>query len=200
MPSIRKPLRDATSRRSDAQLVRESLDDPDRFDEVFTRHVQAIFVFACARVGPDHAQDVVAETFIAAFRSRSRYAPSATSARPWLYGIAANTLRRHHEHETRWLRRFASDSAGVVDDYDRSVDRVDADRAAPKLARAIATLSTDERDVLLMHVLGEMTHAQIADALGIRRGTAKSRLSRGRARLRALLPELIDEPTRDDQS
>jgi DNA-directed RNA polymerase specialized sigma24 family protein len=46
--------------------------------------------------------------------------------------------------------------------------------------------------VLLLHVLEDLTHEQVAATLGIRRGTAKSRLSRGRARIRARFPELAD--------
>src|SRR5688500_4172655 len=94
-------LRGLVDQPADAELILRSLDEPARFDALFTRHAGAIFAFACARVGPQHAEDVTAETFAAAFRSRSNFDPRAASARPWLYGIAANTLRRHHEHEAR---------------------------------------------------------------------------------------------------
>lgn len=184
---------DPLAQSSDAEVIRRSIDDPARFDALFTRHAQAIHAFACARVGPVNAEDITAETFAAAFRSRANFDPRATSARPWLYGIAANTLRRHHEHEARWLRRQHEHSeARVVDDPAASDDRLDAARLAPRLTAALATLSLGERDVLLLHVLSELTHQEIAQVLGIRRGTAKSRLSRGRARLRTTFPELVD--------
>lgn len=191
-PTRPRPSLDAPS---DAELMRRSLDDVAAFDEVFTRHVGAIFAFACARVGPDHAEDVASETFASAFRSRSRFDQSAASARPWLFGIAANTLRRHAEHETRWLHKprlepvtRAADDAALAD------GRLDAQRLAPRLARALSELTPGERDVLLLHVLAELTHEQIAQTLGIRRGTAKSRLSRGRERLRATLEPFHHDP------
>ncbi len=180
---------------SDAELLRRSLDDAAAFDALFTRHVAAIFAFACARVGPDHAEDVTSETFAAAFRSRENFDPSAESARPWLYGIAVNTLRRHAEHEVRWLHKPRHEPVTPQgDDSTGSDDRLDAQRLAPRLARALADLSPGERDVLLLHVLADMTHEQVAKTLGIRRGTAKSRLSRGRERLRAVLEPFHDDP------
>lgn len=180
---------------SDSELMRRALDDASAFDVVFTRHVDAIFAFSCARVGPSHAEDVTSETFAAAFRSRHSFDLSVASARPWLFGIAANTLRRHAEHETRWLHKPRLEPVTRPgDDASSSDDRLDAQRLAPRLARALADLSPGERDVLLLHVLADMTHEDISKALGIRRGTAKSRLSRGRERLRATLEPFHDDP------
>jgi RNA polymerase sigma-70 factor (ECF subfamily) len=193
MSDVSTRLRPATDQLGDAELMRRSLREPERFEAVFSRHVRAIFAFASARVGPDRAEDVTAETFAAAFRSRANFDTTASSARPWLYGIAANTLRRHHEHEARWLRRDGADAAWTDDaDLDASDERVDAGRLAPRLVAALELLTPGERDVLLLHVLGDLDHDQVARALDIRRGTVKSRLSRGRARLRATFPDLVD--------
>ncbi len=187
----RRPVDEPT----DAELMHRSLDDAAAFDAVFTRHVGAIFAFACARVGPTHAEDVASETFASAFRSRRAFDPAASSARPWLFGIAANTLRRHAEHETRWLHKPRLEPVTRAGDDESLADnRIDAQRLAPRLARALAELNPGERDVLLLHVLADMTHEQIAQALSIRRGTAKSRLSRGRERLRATLGPFHDDP------
>jgi RNA polymerase sigma-70 factor (ECF subfamily) len=182
----------ATDQPGDAELVRRSLaGDGSSFEHIFTRHATAIFTFACARVGPDRAEDVTADTFSAAFRSLRNFDQRASSARPWLYGIAANTLRRHGEHEARWLQRLRLDPAPVAtDDPTSSDERVDAGRLAPRLARALAELNQGERDVLLLYVLDDLSHEEIARALDIRRGTVKSRLSRGRARIRATFPDL----------
>jgi RNA polymerase sigma-70 factor (ECF subfamily) len=181
---------------TDAALLQRSGDDPRAFDAVFERHARAIFAFVAARVGPQHAEDVSAETFATAYRRRASFDPSATTARPWLYGIAANKLLHHHEAERRWLERSTLERDGVPDDaFSEATSRVDAARVAPRLTRALANLSVGERDVLLMHVLEHMTHAEIAAALDIRPGSAKSRLSRGLARLRDALDIDRDPPT-----
>jgi RNA polymerase sigma-70 factor (ECF subfamily) len=178
----------------DAELIRRSLaGETTAFETLFARHAAAIFAFACARVGPQHAEDIAAETFVAAYRSLGNFDARAASARPWLYGIAANTLRRHHEVEARWLQRLQLDPvATAIDDGDETEERMDAKRLAPRLAHALAALTPGERDVLLLVVLADLSHEQIAHVLDIRRGTVKSRFSRGCARIRATFPDLAD--------
>ncbi len=186
--------RPSTDQPGDAELIRRTLaGDPGAFEQVFTRHARAIFAFACARVGPDRAEDVSAETFTAAFRSLANFDQRASTARPWLYGIAANTLRRHGEHEAKWLTRMRLEPTSASgDELEQSDERIDAGRLAPRLAQALAELAPGERDVLLLYVLAELSHEQIAQVLDVRRGTVKSRLSRGTARLRATFPDLAD--------
>ena len=175
----------------DAALLRRSLVEPDAFDEVYHRHAAAIFAFAAARVGSSHAEDLTAETFAAAWAQRARYDAAYPSARPWLFGILINKLRRHAQIEQLWLQRAALQQPELSVTESGTADaRVDARRAAPRLAAALTTLTPAERDVLLLHVFEDLTHTEIAELLGIRRGTAKTRLSRGRDRLRRELAEL----------
>ncbi|MCW2922890.1 MAG: polymerase, sigma-24 subunit, subfamily [Thermoleophilia bacterium] len=183
---------------SDADAIAASIERPARFDEVFARHATAIFQFVAARVGPARAEDVTSSTFATAFAIRERFDPSADSARPWLYGIAANKLRQHADDERRWLEQSrAGATIGLEVETDLTHDRLDAQRLAPQMAAALAQLSPSERDVLLLYVFAEMSQDQIAAALGIRRNAVKTRLSRGRARLRAALEDfLIEAPAR----
>ena len=60
------------SRASDADVVRASIRDPSRFGEIFDRYADDILRYASARLGRDLAEDVTAETFLAAFRARGR--------------------------------------------------------------------------------------------------------------------------------
>ena len=77
---------------SDADVVRASLDEPADFAELWHRHAPDLHRFVTRRLGPSAADDVAAETFEIAFRNRHRFDLSRTSARPWLYGIAANLI------------------------------------------------------------------------------------------------------------
>jgi DNA-directed RNA polymerase specialized sigma24 family protein len=72
----------------DAALIAESCRVPDRFGAVFDRHAIAIHGYIARRLGPDAADDLVAEAFLVAFRKRADYDLRQPSARPWLYGIA----------------------------------------------------------------------------------------------------------------
>ena len=190
---------------NDAELLKRSRNASAAFAELVRRHTDGLFKYAAIRVGPDAAQDVVAETFIDSFDRQDRFDPARGDVRGWLFGIAAIQLRRHAEREHRWLQRAAAAAQHVqLDDpaeqEQRTVERADASRIAPEIAAALLSLSPAERDVLLLFALEDMSHEQIARALGIRRGAAKVRLSRGCARLRErLAPALAtSDPERSE--
>jgi RNA polymerase sigma factor (sigma-70 family) len=175
--------------RTDAALIASSFERPSAFALLFDRHYDAVFRYVARRVGPDIAQDVAAQTFEQALRSRARFDLAQPSARPWLLGIATNILRHHYRSETRRLQahaRLERPEAGP--DHAPAIDaRIDADRLGPALRDAVASLGRGERDVLLLHAWGDLRYEEIATALGIPIGTVRSRLSRGRARLRERL-------------
>src|SRR5512146_993047 len=91
----------------DAALIAQSLRAPERFGVLFDRHAPAIYRYAVRRRGPDAADDLVAETFLAAFRQRGRYVHAHADARPWLYGIATRLIGRHRRDEVRFFRAIA---------------------------------------------------------------------------------------------
>src|ERR1700687_1266940 len=78
----------------DADLIAESCRVPERFGAVFDRHAMAIHGYIARRLGRDAADDLLAETFLVAFRRRASYDPAQPSARPWLYGIATRLISR----------------------------------------------------------------------------------------------------------
>ena len=86
---------------SDAALIEASLAKPDRFGELFDRHMPEIRRYLHRRVGVAEGDDLTAECFAVAFRGRARYDGSRADARPWLFGIAANLIRNHRRSEVR---------------------------------------------------------------------------------------------------
>src|SRR4051794_35059298 len=96
---------------SDADLIGRSLDgDVDAFVEVVERHEAAVGSYLVRRAGRDAAEDLLGEVWVAAFESRRSYDRSYDDARPWLYGVALNRLRRY------WRSRPAEDLVGDVTD------------------------------------------------------------------------------------
>jgi RNA polymerase sigma-70 factor (ECF subfamily) len=173
---------------SDAEVIRSSYSDPPQFAAIFDRHFDTIYRYLRRRVGESLADDLAAETFTVAFGARAKYDPTRPDARPWLYGIAANLLRRHHRREERQLRAYARTGVDPVGaDLDAVLDRVDAAAAGPKLANALASLNARDRDTLLLYVWADLDYQAIADALVIPIGTVRSRLSRARRTIRELL-------------
>jgi RNA polymerase sigma factor (sigma-70 family) len=164
------------------------------FEAVFREHFAAVHRFIARRVGRTLAEDLAAEVFATAYRRRAAYQPERGSPRSWLYGIAANVVRGHWRDEQQLLdldARLARDSLGLpAAQFDDAADeRVIAATLAPRIAGALAALNRDQREVLLLHAWADLSHEEIAAALGIAPGTARSRLSRARAALRAQLGE-----------
>jgi RNA polymerase sigma-70 factor, ECF subfamily len=176
----------------DAHVIDWSIEDPDTFAELFHRHSGEIGRYVTRRVGPGIAEDLVAETFLVAFRRRGSYDGSRTDARPWLYGIATNVMRRHRRDEVRALRALERTGVDPVL-ADSFTDRVDGQVAAEEMSRrlapALARLNAGQRDVLLLTAWAGLTVDQIAEVLGIPNGTARSRLDRARTKIRAVLTD-----------
>ncbi|MCW2864728.1 MAG: polymerase, sigma-24 subunit, subfamily [Actinoallomurus sp.] len=174
----------------DSHVIDRSLRDPDAFAELFHRHSGEIGRYVTRRVGPGIAEDIVAETFLIAFRRRDSYDGSQQGARPWLYGIATNVMRRHRRDEVRALRaleRTGIDPVMTESFADRVDGRVSAAETSRLLAPALARLNAGQRDVLLLTAWAGLTLDQIAEVLGIPHGTARSRLNRARTKIRAAL-------------
>jgi RNA polymerase sigma factor (sigma-70 family) len=181
-------------RRDDAQQVELSLRDPECFGVVFDRYFAEIHGYVAKRLGRDAADDVAAETFLIAFRSRRRFDTSRGTVRAWLYGIVTNHFSAYHRKEVRAYR--ALERAGIQGaeegHADRVAERVDARAAGRELAGALADLPRGDREVLLLVALGGLSHADVAVALGIPYGTVGSRLNRVRKKLRGLASVLLE--------
>ena len=172
----------------DAVLIAQSLQAPERFGELFDRHAPAIFRYVTRRLGPDAADDIVAETFLTAFRRRNRYDTAHPNAGPWLYGIATKLISHHRRDEVRFFRAIARTGVDPAADpvADRVTERVAASAVRRQLADAVADLSAVHRDVLLL-TAGGLAYDEVAGALGIPVGTVSSRLTRARRKIRATL-------------
>jgi RNA polymerase sigma-70 factor (ECF subfamily) len=175
---------------TDADLVAASLHDPQRFALLFERHAWAVHRYAASRATPGDVDDVVSETFLTAFRTRARYDRAYGDARPWLLGIATNVLRHHRRSEGRRLTRLRATACTPEPDFDLAecvAATVDDAGETERVARALARLDDRHRDVLLLAAGPGLTYDEIARALGVPVGTVRSRLARGRRRLRELL-------------
>jgi RNA polymerase sigma-70 factor, ECF subfamily len=174
---------------TDAGIIELSLGESGRFGVIFERHAAEILRYAHARLGPDLAEDVLAETFLAAFRRRAHYDRSRADARPWLYGIAVRQIGRHRRAEQRGRRALARVPAETVtgDFGDRSAERVTAQMLRPRLAAVLSGLPRQDRELLLLIAWAGLTYEESARALGVPVSTVRSRLHRIRAKTRRAL-------------
>lgn len=164
-------------------------DDPHarRFALLFDSHRRAVLGYALRRVDdPADAADAVAETFLIAWR-RLRDVPLDPEARAWLLGVARRVLANQ--------RRGARRQVGLAERLAFELPALVAALEPPSetdltVRRALARLSDEDREVLLLAAWDGLTPAEIASVIGARPVTVRSRLHRARRRLRAELEAL----------
>ena len=175
---------------SDAGVIARSRDEPELFAALFDRYADDVHRYVARRMGPETAEDLMAETFTTAFQRRHTYDLTRADARPWLFGIATNLMGRHRRAEARRFRALAKLPEPVPHEEpvaDRAVARAGATGVRRELAEALARLSARHRDVVLLVAWGDLGYEEVAQALGVPVGTVRSRLNRARGKLREAL-------------
>nr|QIY60412.1 RNA polymerase sigma factor [Streptomyces sp. RPA4-2] len=173
--------------------------DPSAFAELYDSHARAVYNHAF-RLAPDWsaAEDVMAETFMEAWRLRDRIEAEGGSLRPWLLGVATNVARGHYRSNRRY--RAAANAAAeaetaLPDHADEVTGRLDDRRRLAAALHALAALRRPEREVLTLCLWEGLEYTAAAEALRIPVGTVRSRLSRARTKLRKLTEaELAGRP------
>lgn len=171
---------------SDGEIIKVSLVEPVRFAGIFDRHIDAIRRYVTRRLG-QRGDDVVSEVFRIAFERRDTFRTEAGSALPWLYGIAANLVRRDRRSTSRGiaaLERLGRRAPVTIDPLLDLDSRLDAENDVHDLRAALLSLREEEREVLLLVAWEELSPSEAAAVLGIDPQTARSRLHRARQHIR----------------
>ncbi|GID28797.1 RNA polymerase sigma factor [Paractinoplanes brasiliensis] len=158
--------------------------DEGRFRRAYARDFESLLAYATRRVEqPADAADVVAETFLVAWRRR-RELPDGDETRLWLYGVARNVLANHHRAGIRRERlgvRLRRRLTAVTRDPGAEVPERLAVHAA------LGSLGDLDREVLTLTVWEGLRPREAAIVLGISAAAVRTRLSRARARVREVL-------------
>lgn len=153
-----------------------------RFNELWEAYAARVLAYATRHVGPDAAQEVVAETFLVAWR---RLAEVPGQPLPWLIVVARNTVANH--------RRSGYRQAALRDELARleataapapTADDAVAHRA--EVLAALAAMSPKEREALLLVAWDGLGVAEAAIAAGCSTSAMHVRLFRARRRLRSV--------------
>ena len=122
----------------------------DEFIRLFWRHGPAVHSYLSRRAGHQQADDLLEEVWVRAFRSRDRY-DDRLPAPAWLYGIARNVLLGHlRSQHSIPAAGTGRRNLGEPDPWDAVDDRLDARRTVSGLTEALAALSDEDREVLLL--------------------------------------------------
>lgn len=162
--------------------------DGDAFGVLWARLSPAVAAYFRAHA-VDEADDLTSEVFLAAFRSIATVAGGADHFRGLLFSIA-------HRRYVDWVRRRVRRGPHLP--YEQALDgRCSASAEEAAVARLggqraldlLETLTADQREVVALRVLADLTLAQTAEVLGRDVGSVKSLQHRGLARLRRCLEE-----------
>lgn len=150
--------------------------------QLYRMYERRISTYVFRRIGHvQEAEDIVANVFLAMVRRLPKYRATGAPMSAWLYRVATN--------EFNWLlrkRRLRGMWAPLPEIADDGEERSET---AEQVSAALLTLPTKQQSVLALHYLQELPVAEVAVVLGIAEGTVKSRLARGRERLKRALSE-----------
>ncbi len=154
-----------------------------RFASLYADHGPDVLAYALRRVErPDDAADVLAETFLVAWR-RLEEVPTGTEARLWLYGVARRTLANQRRGDLRRARL----AERLHSEFDADSTLAEPDAEMGETFDALKRLDRSDQEVLLLAGWEELAPTEIAEVLQISKGTARGRLHRARRRFRKQL-------------
>jgi RNA polymerase sigma factor (sigma-70 family) len=154
----------------------------DEFERLYAAEAAGLFSFLAYRTGDRAlAEDLLADAFERALRSRVKYDRRRGSEKTWLYSIALNLLRDH-------VRRTAAEGRA----YERTPEAAAADPFAAvehrdELMRGLALLSAEEREAISLRYGSDLTVPEMAEVLGESLTTVEGRVYRGLRKLREAL-------------
>lgn len=176
----------------DVELVaRHRCGDAQAFDQVYSRFVEMVYSLACRLSGSrDEASDLTQEVFLRVYRHLGSFG-GRSSLKTWVFRIAINHCR---DRLSRWrpLTQPIGDDLGegevAYPDPARGPEElaVAADEGR-RVTAALARLPQAFKEAVALRDIEGLSYEEIADVLGVRIGTVRSRIARGRDQLRALL-------------
>jgi RNA polymerase sigma factor (sigma-70 family) len=187
---------------TDGELLKATArGDAEAFGRFYRRHERRVLAYAVGRcTNASDVADLVAETFLAALGSASRFRDEGGDAIPWLYGIARRVLARQRRSYVRRqrLNRQLQNLPSLVPEETLAVEAaLDAARLGPPLTTALAALRPKDRELLELVSRDGLAPTQAGAVLGMNPNTARLRLSRARARLRSTLGQSPRQPRLD---
>jgi RNA polymerase sigma-70 factor, ECF subfamily len=181
MPSDREPLEPPDK----DVLARAAGGDAGAFAAVYQHYQHVVYRFALAMAGSrDSAEDIAQEVFVTLFRDLGRYDPGRASFTTYLYGIVRN-LSRERLRRDRRLLSLAAISLGARESIEVDpFDAIDGAQTAASMREALRQLPPRYRELIVMCDLHGLSYADAAKVVKSSIPAVRSRLHRGRNRLR----------------
>lgn len=179
----------SASASDERELVKRSATEPAAIAALYRRHYPAIASYIRRRVGYSHeAEDLIAETFLSMVKYLPKYRVRSVPFRSWLYRLATTQVNRWARRRRRAAIRELSAKAQEPASENANDGRIVIDREGVHLA--LMSLPPRFQTVLSLHYMEGMCVAEIAEVLQCAQGTVKSRLARGREKMRQQLVQM----------
>ncbi|WP_337062317.1 RNA polymerase sigma factor SigM [Kineococcus sp. G2] len=180
--------------RTDAELIAAHVaGDPDAFGEVVRRHRDRLWAVALRTTGDrEEAADAVQDALVSALRAAGRFR-GESAVTTWLHRIVVNACLDRARRRAARPARPLEEETGAGGDGGRTgaalaaADRTGSVDAHLDVTRALALLPEAQRTALVLVDMYDLPVAEAAQVLDVAVGTVKSRCSRGRTALAALL-------------
>jgi RNA polymerase sigma-70 factor (ECF subfamily) len=174
---------------TDAELMaRVQSGDRDAFADLVDRHKNMLVNYLTRLTGyRDRAEEYAQEAFLRLYQSASRYREQGQLL-PYLYRIATNLVRSDERKKRRWLLLssvFSTTNGHHSEPNPQS--QLLATEIKEQVQLALRNIPAHFRAPLILREIEEWSYQDIAQAVGCREGTVKSRINRGRSQLRELL-------------
>ena len=161
--------------------------DRDAFGALVEQYRDNVYRLAYRMCGNAYDADEAAqEAFVAAWRALPNFRGDAKFS-TWLYRLTTNAaidvMRREKRHQTVGDGEMME----LADDADSPQETVERTEQQEAVQKALATLSEEYREVLLLRYMEELDYAEIAEVLQLPSGTVKSRINRAKAALKTAL-------------
>ncbi len=169
---------------------------PPTWEEVVEQHSARVYRLAYRLTGNVHdAEDLTHDVFIRVFRSLHAYQPGTFEG--WLHRITTNVfLDRMRRKQRIRFDALAEDAADRLAGRAATPEQVFAQtHLDDDIQRALDDLPPSFRAAVVLCDIEGLTYEEIADVLGIKLGTVRSRIHRGRAQLRKALAHRAPAPT-----
>lgn len=167
--------------------------DPEAFEEIYRRFASMVYNLAYRLSGKgDVAEDLAQEVFIRIYRHLGRFNGRST-LKTWIYRITLNHCRSRLGRRRLPLQPLSEPDGGeqlqIADTRRGPEDHVLAHDAARRIGAGLQQLRPVFREAVVLRDLEGLSYEEIAVILGVRIGTVRSRIARGRDKLRTLLME-----------
>ncbi len=178
-----------------------ALDNPEEFQFFYDKYADRIGRFIRVRTGDaELTHDLTALTFTKALSNLSEFKWQGFTLGSWLFRIATNEIRKHYAREGR-LSTVAGDGTQemAADPQSGQLDNLILTEGHQFIFQCLHNLPEQDQDIFILHYWEGQKTREVAHTLDISENTVKTRLARGRARLRSMMecPDSASHPGPD---